>query len=228
VNVFAGFFAFLVRGGPAMLALFVCSLVAIAVVVERLLFYAQQHIDADALVAQLSARVKAGDVDGAIAICDQNHGLLPQILKVALVRAGRSRADVAEALSAALKRRLPAFNRNLPIIGTLAVIAPFVGLFGTVLGIIHAFDDIALKGNSSPAVVAAGVGEALVTTAAGLFVAVVSVIFFNYFKTRSQSCSQEIVGAAEDLAEVIHFHNIDAELAFDANHRGAKVDSVAL
>jgi hypothetical protein len=69
---------------------------------------------------------------------------------------------------------LNSLERNLGVIGTIAVIAPFVGLFGTVLGIIRAFQDIALKGNSTPAVVAAGVSEALITTAAGLFVAVIA------------------------------------------------------
>ncbi len=209
MNVFADFFNFLARGGPAMFGLFACSLVAIAVVVERLLFFAQQRVDSEALLKQITDRVARDDFAGAIAICDENRGMLPKILKVALLRARRSRSDVAEALSAALKRQLPAFDRNLPVIGTLAVISPFVGLFGTVLGIIHAFDDIALKGNSSPAVVAAGVGEALVTTAAGLFVAVVSVIFFNYFKSRSKTATQEIVCAAEDLAEALHFHQLD-------------------
>ena len=135
------FVGFLVRGGPAMLGLFVCSLVAIAVVVERLLFYAQQHVDANELVKQVSARIAIDDVEGARAICAQNKGLLPKILEVALERTTRSRNDVSEAVSAALRRSLPVLDRNLAIVGTLAVIAPFVGLFGTVLGIIHAFDE---------------------------------------------------------------------------------------
>src|SRR5471030_2212350 len=103
---------------------------------------------------------------------------------------------------------LNSLERNLAVIGTIAVIAPFVGLFGTVLGIIHAFDDIALKGNSTPAVVAAGVGEALITTAAGLFVAVLAVIFFNYFKARIKAYNQDMIVAANQLAEMLHFHNI--------------------
>jgi biopolymer transport protein ExbB/TolQ len=106
-------------------------------------------------------------------------------------------------------------ERNLGIIGTIAVIAPFVGLFGTVLGIIRAFQDIALKGNSTPAVVAAGVSEALITTAAGLFVAVVSVVFFNYFKTRIKAYNQEMIVASNQLAEMLHFHNTGAAIPTD-------------
>jgi biopolymer transport protein ExbB len=110
---------------------------------------------------------------------------------------------------------LNSLERNLGIIGTIAVISPFVGLFGTVLGIIRAFQDIALKGNSTPAVVAAGVSEALITTAAGLFVAVVSVIFFNYFKSRIKSYNQEMIVAANQLAEMLHFHNTGAPIPTD-------------
>src|SRR5471030_2494144 len=114
---------------------------------------------------------------------------------------------------------LNSLERNLAVIGTIAVIAPFVGLFGTVLGIIHAFDDIALKGNSTPAVVAAGVGEALITTAAGLFVAVIAVIFFNYFRSRIKTYNQEMIVAANQLAEMLAFHNAGSPIPTDLSTR---------
>ncbi len=110
---------------------------------------------------------------------------------------------------------LNSLERNLGVIGTIAVIAPFVGLFGTVLGIIHAFQAIAIEGNSTPAVVAAGVSEALITTAAGLFVAVIAVIFFNYFKTRIKVYNQEMIVAANQLAEMLHFHNVGEPIPTD-------------
>ena len=81
--------------------------------------------------------------------------MLPKILEFGLRRGEKNRADITDALSIALMEHLNSLERNLGIIGTIAVIAPFVGLFGTVLGIIRAFEDIALKGNSTPAVVAA-------------------------------------------------------------------------
>ncbi len=190
-----------------MAALLFCSLVAIAVVVERFLFFAQQHVNSEALMAQIAARVELDDFAGAIAICDQNKGMLPKILKVGLVRGGAERADINEGMSLALRKGSRNLDRFLPIVGTIAVIAPFIGLFGTVLGIIRAFQDIALKGNSSPAVVAAGVSEALITTFAGLVVAIFAVIFFNYFKTRIKVYNQEMIVAANQLAEMLHFHN---------------------
>ena len=141
--------------------------------------------------------------------------MLPKILEFGLLRGNKNRADITDALSIALMEHLNTLERNLGIIGTIAVIAPFVGLFGTVLGIIRAFDDIALKGNSTPAVVAAGVSEALITTAAGLFVAVIAVIFFNYFRTRIKGYNQEMIVAANQLAEMLHFHNVGEPIPTD-------------
>ncbi len=195
-----------------MWALLLLSVIAIAIVIERLMFFASQHSDSKGLLRALGQKIAADDLNGAIKVCRENKGMLPKILEFGLKRGEKNRADITDALSIALMEHLNSLERNLGIIGTIAVIAPFVGLFGTVLGIIKAFQDIALKGNSTPAVVAAGVSEALITTAAGLFVAVVSVIFFNYFKARIKSYNQEMIVAANQLAEMLHFHNTGAPI----------------
>ncbi len=198
-----------------MWALLLLSIVAIAIVIERLMFFSSQHSDSKGLLRSLGQKIASDDLNGAIKVCQQNKGMLPKILEFGLKRGEKNRADITDALSIALMEHLNALERNLGIIGTIAVIAPFVGLFGTVLGIIRAFQDIALKGNSTPAVVAAGVSEALITTAAGLFVAVVSVIFFNYFKSRIKAYNQEMIVAANQLAEMLHFHNTGAPIPTD-------------
>ncbi|MGA2394078.1 MAG: MotA/TolQ/ExbB proton channel family protein [Candidatus Lustribacter sp.] len=195
--------------------LLLLSVIAIAIVIERLLFFSSQHSDSKGLLRALGQKIAANDLPGAIKVCQQNKGMLPKILEFGLKRGEKNRADITDALSIALMEHLNALERNLGIIGTIAVISPFVGLFGTVLGIIRAFQDIALKGNSTPAVVAAGVSEALITTAAGLFVAVVSVIFFNYFKSRIKSFNQEMIVAANQLAEMLHFHNTGSPIPTD-------------
>jgi len=214
-DFFANFWYFIVAGGVAMWALLVLSIVAVAIVIERLFFFATQHGDTRGLLRQIGDRIAADDLPGALKVCKQNTGMLPRILEFGLLRGEKNRADITDALSIALMENLNMLERNLGVIGTIAVIAPFVGLFGTVLGIIRAFQDIALKGNSTPAVVAAGVSEALITTAAGLFVAVIAVIFFNYFKTRIKAYNQEMIVAANQLAEMLHFHNTGAPIPTD-------------
>jgi len=206
--VFNGFAQLIHQGGAVMIILIVMSIVAVAIVIERLWFFAKERADSKALLRALGQRIAADDIPGAVAQCRKTTGMLPRILEFGLQRGEKNRADITDALSIALMENLNLLERNLGIIGTIAVIAPFVGLLGTVLGIIKAFQDIALKGNSTPAVVAAGVGEALVTTAAGLFVAVVSVIFFNYFKTRIKAFNQDLIVASNQLAEMLHFHNV--------------------
>ena len=198
-----------------MIILILLSITVVAIVIERLVFFAQQHGDSKGLLKQLGQRIATDDIKGAIGVCRSEKGMLPRILEFGLLRGTKNRADITDALSIALMENLNMLERNLGIIGTTAVIAPFVGLFGTVLGIIRAFQDIALKGNSTPAVVAAGVSEALITTAAGLFVAVISVIFFNYFKTRIKAYNQDMIVAANQLAEMLHFHNTGAPIPTD-------------
>ncbi len=200
------------KGGPDMWILLLLSITVVAIVIERLVFFASQHGDTKGLLRDIGKKISADDLDGAIKICQQQKGMLPRILEFGLRRGEKNRADITDALSIALMEHLNALERNLGVIGTIAVIAPFVGLAGTVLGIIHAFDEIALKGNSSPAVVAQGVSEALITTFGGLCVAIVAVIFFNYFKSRIKAYNQEMIVAANQLAEMLHFHNTGAPI----------------
>jgi len=213
--VFAGFWALMNSGGWDMWLLLALSIVGLAVVIERLVFFASQHGDTKGLLRTIGQKIAADDIDGAIKVCRSQRGMLPRILEFGLQRGEKNRADITDALSIALMEHLNALERNLGIIGTIAVIAPFVGLFGTVLGIIRAFQDIALKGNSTPAVVAAGVSEALITTATGLIIAVIAVVFFNYFKTRIKAYNQEMIVAANQMAEMLHFHNTGAPIPTD-------------
>ncbi|MHB8139800.1 MAG: MotA/TolQ/ExbB proton channel family protein [Vulcanimicrobiaceae bacterium] len=213
--MFQGFLSIMHQGGFDMWILLVLSITVVAVVIERLLFFQSQHGDTKALLRQLGQKIAADDLPGAVKLCHQQKGMLPRILEFGLARGEKNRADITDALSIALMEHLNALERNLGIIGTIAVIAPFVGLAGTVLGIIRAFQDIALKGNSTPAVVAAGVSEALITTFSGLVVAIIAVIFFNLFKTRIKTFNQEMIVAANQLAEMLHFHNTGAPIPTD-------------
>jgi biopolymer transport protein ExbB len=205
--VFDGFISVMNQGGWDMWVLLILSIITLAIVIERLVFFSSQHGDTKALLRAIGQKIAADDLKGAIAVCKQNKGMLPRILEFGLQRGEKNRADITDALSIALMEHLNALERNLSIIGTIAVIAPFVGLAGTVLGIIRAFQDIAIKGNSTPAVVAGGVSEALITTFSGLAVAIVAVVFFNFFKARIKTYNQEMIVAANQLAEMLHFHN---------------------
>lgn len=114
-----------------------------------------------------------------------------------LIRAGvKHKEQSAEALGALLSEETKGLRweaeHRLAALGTIANIAPFIGLFGTVVGVIHAFQAIALKASAGPAVVAGGIAEALISTAAGLFVAIPAVVAYNYFLKRARKLSLEL------------------------------------
>src|SRR5271156_4344135 len=141
------------HGGPVMWMLVLASIIVVAIVIERLVFFSQQHGDTKGLLKAIGDKISAEDLNGAIKVCQSNKGMLPRILEFGLRRGEKNRSDITDALSIALMEHLNALERNLGIIGTMAVIAPFVVLSGTVLGIMRTFGDIALKGNASPPVV---------------------------------------------------------------------------
>lgn len=215
MNLFSGFMDLMQKGGWDMWVLLFISVVLVAIVIERGVFLASQRTDTRSLLRAIGQKVAANDLPGAVKVTQSRRGMLPRVLEFGLRRGDKNRADITDALSIALMEHLNALERNLPIIGTIAVIAPFVGLAGTVLGIIRAFNDIALKGNSSPAVVAAGVSIALITTFTGLAIAIIAVVLFNYFKAKIKAFNGEMIVAANQLAEMLHFHNTGQAIPTD-------------
>jgi biopolymer transport protein ExbB len=106
------------------------------------------------------------------------------VIHYGLIHSGRSRHDLEELMTTKLKEEKVKLERFLGVLGTLGNISPFIGLFGTVVGIIKAFRDLAASGTGGPSVVARGIAEALVATAAGLLVAIPASILYNYFMRR--------------------------------------------
>jgi biopolymer transport protein ExbB len=129
---------------------------------------------------------RKGQRDLAIAICKQNSNCpAGRIFLNVLERDTAGRADVAtSAATEAMFEETQKLKKHLWILGTVASSAPFIGLLGTVVGIIKSFESMAVAGTGGFAVVAAGISEALVATALGLGVAIIAVIFYNYFQTR--------------------------------------------
>jgi biopolymer transport protein ExbB len=162
------------------------SILSIAVMIERALFYAKRRVDLRALTEDLGRRLDDRDVKGALEALQKIDGMESSVVRAGLQILDRGRRAVTETMEAELVQQKVRFDRNLIFLGTLGNNAPFIGLFGTVLGIIKAFRDLALADAATGAnarVVMAGISEALVATAVGLAVALPAVVAFNYFKT---------------------------------------------
>jgi biopolymer transport protein ExbB len=174
------------QGAIATYPLIFLSIVSITVILERLWSLRNISSLTVRVAESLLEPVKKGQRDLAVAICKQNvHSPAARIFLNVLNREGTQNLDVANAFAAeAMFEETQKLKKHLWVLGTVASSAPFIGLLGTVIGIIRAFESMAIAGTGGFAVVAAGISEALVATALGLAVAIIALIFYNYFQTR--------------------------------------------
>lgn len=191
------------HGGVTLAILFFCSVFLIAIVIERLYFFRKERVNKELLITHLSSLLSQRDFSSAVNICNENPGFLTRVINEALKRHNSTSQKQEDAMKIAILEENSSMEKFIPSIGTTAVIAPFIGLFGTVLGIIRAFEDIAKNRSTGPEVVSRGVAEALVATAAGLLVAIVAVIFFNYFKNRIKQINLDLSITASKIIELI-------------------------
>lgn len=174
------------KGAIATYPLILLSIVSVTVVLERLWSLKNMGSVTLRITESLLEPIKKGQRDLAIAICKQNsQSPAARIFLNVLEREGSQGLDTASTFATeAMFEETQKLKKHLWILGTVASSAPFIGLLGTVVGIIKAFESMAVAGTGGFAVVAAGISEALVATALGLAVAIIAVIFYNYFQTR--------------------------------------------
>ena len=192
------------RGGGTLAVILLLSLIALAIAVERLIATWGVVADARSLAEQVSKSVFRGDHAQARALCERSRALAADIFIVGFARAGQ---HGKESLDAAIDRERVSVTLRLKshmwALGTLGTISPFVGLFGTVVGIRTAFSAMAASGAGGFAVVADGISEALVATAAGIFVAIEAVVFYNFFQARLGRVAAELKLITDEFAELL-------------------------
>ena len=162
--------------------LIVLSVISIGIIIERALFFHRLKIDFPTFNHEVSQKLMASDFDGVRQLCEDKASLESQVV----LKGMNFRANGAEAMEMHMASFLVGerqkLDSGLVVLGTLGNNAPFIGLFGTVIGIIQAFDDLAANPAGGPSVVMAGISEALVATAVGLLVAIPAVIAFNAYQ----------------------------------------------
>ena len=164
--------------------LILLSVISVIIMVERAMTFYRSRFQDDQFINDLMPCLEKADWPRATALCESSRSLEPQILLAGLNQVPHGKESAYEAMEAERIRVNLQLGKGLNFLGTLGANAPFIGLFGTVLGIIHAFKDLALaEGGGGPAVMA-GIAEALVATAVGLLVAIPAVVTYNYFHGR--------------------------------------------
>lgn len=204
----------LLQGGFAMAIIALCSVIALGLAVERVIALWGLAAAARTLGADVGRAVATGDLGRARAACEKSVSPAADLFLVAFARLDKAPLSTVEAAvererqSVGLKLRA-----HLWALGTIGATAPFIGLFGTVWGIMRAFEAMAAAGTGGFAVVAQGISEALVTTAAGILVGVEAVVLYNFFQARLAKLMLELRLVAEEFLESIRLRATAAPAA---------------
>jgi biopolymer transport protein ExbB len=191
------------KGGPIMWPLLLLSVLGVTVAVWRWMALRAATQNISPLLVSLRDRLLAYDTDGAVNACDQHPGPVSNIVRAGLLKTGRSRDEVELSLQDASAHELAILERGLPILATIAMVAPLLGFLGTVTGMINSFDALASVGLNNPAAVASGISEALITTAAGLMIAIPVQMAYNYFLTRVNGTVRSMESAANLVLDAL-------------------------
>lgn len=191
------------RGGPLMYPILFCSIIGWAIFMERFFAYFQIRRDLLAMQRRVVSLLQEGHLAEALALSDRGKTPLARILQVVLKNQGRSRAYLKALAEEVGVREAVSLQRYLGLLGTIANVAPLLGLLGTVLGMINAFNVIAAQGVGTPATLGGGISEALITTAAGLTVAVPMLLVHRYLTARSERLTLELEEASMQIIDQI-------------------------
>jgi biopolymer transport protein ExbB len=171
------------HGGIAMYVLLGASIVMVTVVIERAARLREASTDTIIFLAKLSRFVQEGRMGDATSFCDRSRAAIASVASAGLAREGRDKDEIRDTLASAVAMQQHRLARNLPVVGTIASVAPYIGLFGTVLGIMSTFRAMSLATGGAMPDISRGISEALVATAGGLGVAIVATGAYNYFQT---------------------------------------------
>ncbi len=174
------------KGGIVMPFIIALSIIAVAIIIERLLYFRKNRTDEDQLLQRLKSALQKGHYDEALSICESNRSPITNLMKVGIEHRQYPESVIKDAVTDAANMEIPRMERFVSFLGTIAQIAPLLGLLGTVTGNIKAFG---VLGNfagsvSDPGLLARGIAEALITTAAGIIVSIPAVIFYNYLVSK--------------------------------------------
>lgn len=195
------------KGGPMMYLIMLSSVLAFGVVIERVYHLNRARIDADKFMDSLMGVLKRNKIIEAIELCNSTPGPIAHIVKAGILKHDRSKHEIKEAIDEAAQLEVPRLEKHLPVLATVAHIAPLLGLLGTVTGMIKAFQVIQQKASSmvpvNPGDLAGGIWEALLATLAGLSVAIPTYVAYNYLVSQVDSLVYDMERSATDLTNLL-------------------------
>lgn len=168
------------QGGITIIPLAVCSVLVVAVILERFWLYTHIGKVPQDLLRRVESLLAANDWASGVRLLDEARNPYARVAKAGMLDQQAHQQEMHDLLTLACEEEISITTRTLPILGTIGNIAPFIGLFGTVIGIMRAFAEMAAKGTAGASVVSAGIAEALIATAIGLGVGILAVVANNW------------------------------------------------
>ncbi|TSA30596.1 MAG: MotA/TolQ/ExbB proton channel family protein [Ignavibacteriales bacterium] len=192
------------KGGLVMWPILACSIIGLAIVIEKFMVIKKAKINVLAFSIKIRGLLKRKDLDGAINYCMEEKSPISNIIRRGLKKHKFGRKRVIESIESAGKQEISKLEKGLATLATVAGAAPMLGFLGTVTGMIAAFMKIQeLQGSASPADLATGIWEALLTTAFGLFVGIPALALYNYFVNLISKIVLDLERAATDILDVL-------------------------
>jgi biopolymer transport protein ExbB len=192
---------FFLKGGPVMYPLLVCSLTALTVIIERMIFWARERGSRNQkVVDEIMEHAERDDYNEAARLGSGSNDYVARILVCGIVHRNFSLKNALEMAAAVEIKRMKHF---MNVLDTMVTVSPLLGIFGTVTGIIRAFEAMGLAGAQNPIAVSNGIAEALITTATGLSIAIPSLAIFNYINSKIEDAVHEIETYSTSL-EIVH------------------------
>ena len=200
--------SFIGKGGIIMVPILACSVIALAIIIERLIVMKNLKSDEVSASTLLRKLLEQGNIKKALEVCSQACGPVGQIFKTGLLNRESPRWKLEEKLSLIGQEELRKLGKNIRGLEVIAAISPLMGLLGTVIGMVQAFNQVAeFKGQVNPSLLAGGIWEALLTTATGLAVAIPVLVMLHYFERKIENAGFMMEKNAQFLV-----HHFDEKL----------------
>lgn len=195
------------KGGPVMLPIILCSMFGLAVAIEKNWQLYKAKIDTDKFLQDILATIRRLKIQEAVQICDSVKSPISRILKAGILKHDRPKEEIKQAMEDASLYEIPKLEKNLIALATVAHISPLLGLLGTVTGLVRCFQVIQSSASSfvavNPGDLAGGIWEALITTVAGLIVAIPMFVIYNYLASKINSFILEMELSATELVNFL-------------------------
>ncbi|MEW5758064.1 MAG: MotA/TolQ/ExbB proton channel family protein [Candidatus Omnitrophota bacterium] len=194
----------IIKGGVVMWPIILCSVLAFAIILERLIYFSLIKIDGDNFLNLIKDKLIKHQIREAIDICDRTPSPIAKILKAGILKYDHNKEDIREAIEDAASFEIPNLEKNLSFLATLAHISPLLGLLGTVTGMVRCFQTIEAKAVAvNPVDLAGGIWEALITTVAGLIVAIPAYVAYNFMVTKVKHYIVEMERSSTELVNFL-------------------------